>query len=85
MSEVTEQDVQNETYYSNYFELFSCAGWQQFVGELIENAKTLNNISAVKDGSDLLSRQGQLQILTDLINFEQLIDNASREMDKLDD
>jgi len=26
-----------------------------------------------------------LQILTDLINFEQLIDNASREMDKLDD
>ena len=63
-------DRDDEAYYNSYFDLFRTDGWKQLIGELTQNAATNNNVTVVKDTQDLYFRQGQLEVLLYLLQFE---------------
>ena len=69
-------DRDDEAYYNSYFDLFRTDGWKQLTGELTENAATINNVTVVKDTQDLYFRQGQLEVLLYLLQFEDSINNS---------
>jgi len=66
---------EDEKYYENYLDLFLTAGWKQFVKEaqdLIDSYR----IEEIKNEQDLFFVQGQINTLTNVINFETGIRNA---------
>lgn len=63
-----------ETYFNNYFELFSNAGWNQLIAELEANAVNINNASAVSTLEDLHYRKGQLSMLGSIVNLKETIE-----------
>lgn len=73
-------DPDTQKYYDNYFDLFQSAGWKQFVEEITQNAVALNNVEQVKDNDDLRTRQGQLTILANILNFPATIENVYNEV-----
>jgi hypothetical protein len=62
-----------ERYYDNFFELFNLDGWKQLQEQLETTATQINDIRAIKDPRDLDFRQGQLDALRTLLNFEDSI------------
>ena len=75
----------DEAYYNSYFDLFRTDGWKQLTGELTENAATINNVTVVKDTQDLYFRQGQLEVLLYLLQFEDSINNSYDDLAGTDD
>ena len=69
----TDNDVQKE--FENYFDLFNHKGWLQLIEELETQKKMLDAVVDVKDLDDLRVRQGQLNILNNLLSFELTIEN----------
>jgi len=69
-----------EKYYNTYFDLFRSEGWKQLIGELTQNAVAINSVEATKDVNDMYFRKGQLNVLTHLVNFESIINNAFEEL-----
>ena len=59
-----------ESYYDNFFELFGTAGWKQLQKELETTAENINDIRSIKDPRDLDFRQGQLDVVRTMLNFE---------------
>ena len=78
-----DRDV--EAYYNSYFDLFRTDGWKQLIGELTQNAATINNVTVVKDTQDLYFRQGQLEVLLYLLQFEDSINNSYDDLAGPDD
>ena len=75
----------DEAYYNSYFDLFRTDGWKQLIGELTQNAATINNVTVVKDTQDLYFRQGQLEVLLYLLQFEDSINNSYDDLAGTDD
>ena len=67
---------EDEKYYNDYFDLFRSDGWKQLTEELTQNAAAINNVAMVKDSQDLHFRQGQLEVLVYLLQFEDSINNS---------
>jgi len=67
---------EDEKYYNDYFDLFRSDGWKQLTEELTQNAAAINNVALVKDAEDLFFRQGQLEVLVYLLQFEDSINNS---------
>ena len=78
-------EKEDEQYYNIYFELFRSDGWRQLTEELTEVAAHTNNVAIVKDAQDLFFRQGQLDILTWLLQFEDSINNNYEDLVETDD
>ena len=78
-------DRDDEAYYNSYFDLFRTDGWKQLTGELTEHAATINNVPVVKDTQDLYFRQGQLEVLLYLLQFEDSINNSYDDLVRTDD
>ncbi len=76
---------EDEKYYNNYFDLFRSDGWKQLTQELTSNAATINNVAAVKNADDLFFRQGQLEVLLYLLQFEDSINNSYEDLAGTDD
>mgnify|MGYP003131533181 CR=1 FL=1 len=80
-----EMEKEVEKYYNIYFELFRSDGWKQLIEELTEHAAHTNNVAIIKDAQDLFFRQGQLDILTWLLKFEDSINNNYEDLVETDD
>ena len=78
-------DRDDEAYYNSYFDLFRTDGWKQLIGELTQNAATINNVAVIKDAEDLFFRQGQLEVLVYLLQFEDSINNSYDDLVGTDD
>lgn len=66
---------EEEVYYETYFDLFSSAGWKQFVGD---NQETYNSFSIeqIKDSEHLAFVKGQRSVLDNIVKFETMIRSA---------
>ena len=78
-------DRDDEAYYNSYFDLFRTDGWKQLTEELTQNAATNNNVAVIKDAEDLFFRQGQLEVLVYLLQFEDSINNSYDDLVGTDD
>ena len=78
-------DRDDEAYYNSYFDLFRTDGWKQLTEELTSNAATINNVAVIKDAEDLFFRQGQLEVLVYLLQFEDSINNSYDDLVGTDD
>ena len=68
---LTQEQLQDlEVYYNNFFSMFGTKGWEQLVESLTADAKNLNDLQAAKDLDDMRIKQGQLQLLAFILNFE---------------
>lgn len=63
-------DIQE--HYDTYFDLFMTDGWKQFIKFAEESKERIYNIEQIKDENSLHNTQGQLFILTNIINFESM-------------
>jgi hypothetical protein len=69
-------DKELEQYYNTYFDLFSSAGWQQYVQDVRDNRAMMSDVLTVRDGDDLFYRKGVLETLDRILNFESAIEAA---------
>ena len=63
-------------YYETFTDMFANEGWKQFIDEMTNNIKLINNIEVTKDSDDLNFRKGQLNVLAYCLNFEAQVDNV---------
>jgi hypothetical protein len=61
---------EDELYYNNFFDMFRSDGWKQLLEELRSNVAMLDQVAHIKDTEDLRNKQGQLLVLSNLINLE---------------
>jgi hypothetical protein len=61
---------EDELYYNNFFDMFRSDGWKQLLEELKANVAMLDQVAHIKDTEDLRNKQGQLLVLSNLINLE---------------
>jgi hypothetical protein len=73
-------DKELETYYNNFFDLFRNEGWKQLHTELVNNINVINNVNLTKDEQDLFFRKGQLAVIANLVNLEETINSAYKEI-----
>ena len=73
-------DKELETYYNNFFDLFRNEGWKQLHTELVNNINVINNVNLTKDEQDLFFRKGQLAVIANLVNLEETINTAYKEI-----
>ena len=73
-----------EEYYNKYLDLFGNDGWKQLIEELTQNAAAINSVEATKDGNDLYTRKGQLNVLAYMLNLESTVNNNFDELQKQD-
>ena len=73
-------DKELETYYNNFFDLFRNEGWKQLYTELVNNINVINNVNLTKDEQDLFFRKGQLAVIANLVNLEETINTAYKEI-----
>lgn len=65
-----------ETYYNNFLDLFSLPGWKQLLDQLRSTADSLNTVTTIRDCRDLDFRQGQLAVITTLLNYQASVDQT---------
>lgn len=65
-----------ETYFNNYNELFSHAGFKQLLDELSSNIKHLSDVQSVKDLEELFFRKGQIAAFNAIVSLEGTIEAA---------
>jgi len=82
---VSDIDRENELYYNNYFQLFRTEGWKSFIEEMEGNYAAINDLPACKTERDMYFRQGQLNVLREIIHIEEMIYNAHKEWAEEDD
>lgn len=68
-------DKELQDYYENYFSLFNHVGWKQLMEDL-EDAADSFNILNVEGAKELHVMQGKLQMLNQMLNWEDAISNA---------
>lgn len=66
-------DRETQEYYDQYFSLFMTDGWKQLLQDFSENLVNINSVEATKDLEDLQFRKGQLNILSYLLNLENIV------------
>ena len=73
-------DKELETYFIKYFDLFASQGWKQFIEDMEDNRTLISDLMTVKDANDLFYRKGQLDTLNRIVNFQDSIENAHKEV-----
>ena len=73
-----EQKLQK--YYEDQFDLFGMQGWKDLISDCKDLREVLDNVLTVKDSNDLYIRKGQLDMIDWLINWEESVDNAHKEL-----
>lgn len=68
-------DKELQDYYDNYFSLFQQDGWKQLIEEL-EETKDSINILALENARDLHLVQGKLNMLNQILNWQNSVTNA---------
>ena len=71
-----------ESYYDAVLSMFMTTGWQEFLEDCRRFSNEADNIRQVKDAEDLFYRQGQLNIIDFVLNYESTIRNAKDEWDR---
>tara|TARA_R110000787_G_scaffold107248_3_gene215091 strand:+ start:907 stop:1176 length:270 start_codon:yes stop_codon:yes gene_type:complete len=74
----------DEKYYEAFFDMFVTEGWKNLQAELTASRKTLNSLDTCKNDTELWTRQGQLNIVDNLLNFKTTIEFALEQL-KLED
>lgn len=75
------QDQETEKYFRSLNEMFHSEGWQILVNELKANVSNINSVELTKDGDDLMFRKGQLAIISNVINFPVVIEQAQSDFE----
>lgn len=75
-------DKETEKWYEDQFELFNTAGWKAFVEKVEEMFEVYNDVTSVEDEKHLYQRQGILDILRWISNWE---DTCARTFKELTD
>lgn len=78
-------DQETQEYYDQYFSLFMTDGWKQLLQDFSENLVNINSVEATKDLEDLQFRKGQLNILSYLLNLENIISSNYDDLIKTKD
>lgn len=65
-------DKELQTYYENYWDLFSRPGWEQFIADLTASAEGAQHLVNTADAPDVFRAQGDLACLKRIINFKKL-------------
>jgi hypothetical protein len=73
-------DKDTQTYFDQYFDLFASQGWKQFIEDMEDNRTLISDLMTVKDANDLFYRKGQLDTLNRIVNFQDSIENAHKEV-----
>jgi hypothetical protein len=74
---------EEETYFENFFELFTTEGWKQFQAEL-QAKGSLYDISKINSTEDLFYTKGELSVLNSVLGFESFI-RQTYDNNKLDE
>jgi hypothetical protein len=69
-------DKDTEKYFDDYFDLFVTKGWKAFIDDMGSNLDTISSITNIADAKELHYKQGQVNIINAIINFELVIRNA---------
>lgn len=64
---------EDEKVYNNFFELFRTEGWKQLIKDFQDHATLTNSVETVEDAKDLFVRQGKLQMIALILNYEEVI------------
>ena len=73
------EEVTDEIYFGELKLMFQTEGWKILMWELRDNATMLDDVQVVKDLEDLRFKQGQLQAIGRLLNFEGVIQRSEAE------
>ena len=65
-----------ENYYNTFLDLFAYSGRKQLLEELETTVDQLNDLRSIQDAQDLAFRQGQLEALLTILNFETSVRKA---------
>ncbi len=74
--------ITDEEYFGEMKLMFQSKGWKMLVQDLLENAKSLNDVQTTKDSEELFTRKGQLGILAQLINLEETLARAEKDAEE---
>ncbi len=74
--------ITDEEYFGEMKLMFQSKGWKMLVQDLLENAKSINDVQTTKDSEELFTRKGQLGILAQLINLEETLARAEKDAEE---
>jgi hypothetical protein len=66
----------DEEYFGNLKLMFQSEGWKLLIRDLQDNAAYINSVENTSDVNDLFFRKGQLAVLANLLNLEDVIQRA---------
>jgi hypothetical protein len=69
-------DKELQDYYENLLDLFTTKGWKQFVEDISDNMELLQDITTISDEKQFWQRRGQLQAVTQILQYESSIKNS---------
>ena len=71
-------NLELETYFDNFNQLFNNEGFKQLLEEISVTTKQLSDVQTVKDVEELFFRKGQLAAFATIVNLQATIE-ATRE------
>lgn len=74
-------DKEREDYFDKYWDLFASSGWKQFIEDLNDSAKSLDDICTIKDANEFFYRKGQVEILRRVLNFQRTMEESYKEIE----
>ena len=66
----------DEEYFGNLKLMFQSPGWKLLMIDLQNNAAAINSVENTTDVNDLFFRKGQLVVIANLLNLEDVIQRA---------
>jgi|TARA_R110000782_G_scaffold239333_1_gene325756 predicted Ser/Thr protein kinase len=69
-------DQELQRYYENLLQLFTQAGWKDFIEDIKGNSDVLSDILTITDEKQLWYRRGQLEAVNRILSYESTIKNA---------
>ena len=66
----------DEEYFGNLKLMFQSPGWKLLMIDLHNNAAAINSVENTTDVNDLFFRKGQLAVIANLLNLEDVIQRA---------
>jgi len=66
----------DEEYFGNLKLMFQSPGWKLLMIDLQNNAAAINSVENTTDINDLFFRKGQLAVIANLLNLEDVIQRA---------
>lgn len=77
--------ITDEEYFGHLKLMFQSTGWAIVLAELRDNVRFIDDIQNTKDERDLDYRRGQLATIATLLNFEETIARAEKDLSEHED